>query len=93
VAGRNATILPQTVLSPVRKGGDSPPEHKNKGQDMTGKLTRRTRWVQLATFLSRSVSGLLPQLAPPVLHPIRITERAAPHAVNGRRTAKGVVRH
>jgi hypothetical protein len=60
---------------------------------MTGKLPRRTRWVQLATFLSRSFSGFLPLLAPPRLQPIRITERAAPRAVNGRKTAKGSVRH
>ncbi|MDP5334642.1 MAG: hypothetical protein NWR54_06610 [Paracoccaceae bacterium] len=62
---------------------------------MTGRLPRGIRWVQLATYLLRGFSGLMPRLAPPRLQPIRITEGALPRAqgINGRKAVKGSVRH
>ncbi|MDX5384690.1 MAG: hypothetical protein LPJ92_16730 [Rhodobacterales bacterium] len=61
---------------------------------MTGKFPRGTRWGLFSIFLSRSLSDLLSQLAPPRLQPIRITEMAVPRArtINGRHAAKGTVR-
>lgn len=70
---QKATNLPHVVLSPVRKGGDSPAEHINEGQDMTDTTPRRTHWVQLATLVLRSLDRLLPQPAQVGLRPAGIT--------------------